>query len=58
MLELVGVVALLNTLYYLHSERSWNFLLEVLYGYFFFFALFWIYPTAFFTLRSRSWMTR
>ena len=58
MLEVVGVMALLNTLYYLHSERSWNFVLEVVYGYFFFFALFWIYPTAFFTLRSRSWMTR
>ena len=58
MLGLVGGIALLNTLYYLHSERSWNFVMELLYGYFFFFALFWIYPAAFFTLRNRSWMTR
>jgi len=58
MLVLVGVMALLNTLYYLHSERSWNFMLELVYGYFFCFALFWIYPAAFLTLRNRSWMTR
>jgi hyaluronan synthase len=45
-------------LYYLHSERSWDFLYGILYSYFAFFSLFWIFPTAIFTVRSRSWMTR
>ncbi|MFA6148140.1 MAG: hypothetical protein WC899_08025 [bacterium] len=40
------------------SERSWDFLFGICYGYFSFFALFWIFPFAALTLRSRSWMTR
>jgi hyaluronan synthase len=54
----MGVVSFVNMLYYLHSERSWDFLYGILYAYFAFFSLFWIFPTAFFTVRSRSWMTR
>jgi hypothetical protein len=30
----------------------------VLYAYFSFFGLFWIFPWAVLTVRSRSWMTR
>ena len=54
----IGIMSMLNMLYYLRSERSWDFLFGVLYGYFSFFALFWIFPYAAVTLRSRSWMTR
>jgi hyaluronan synthase len=54
----IGATALLNTLYFLQSERSMDFVYGVLYAYFAFFGLFWIFPTAFFTVRSRSWMTR
>ncbi|MEJ2697054.1 MAG: glycosyltransferase [Candidatus Sulfobium sp.] len=54
----IGVMALFNMFYYLRSERSWDFLYGVLYAYFSFFALFWIFPWAVLTVRSRSWMTR
>jgi hyaluronan synthase len=54
----MGIISFVNMLYYLHSERSWDFLYGILYTYFAFFSLFWIFPTAFFTVRSRSWMTR
>jgi hyaluronan synthase len=46
------------TLYFLHSERSREFLYGVLYAYFSFFSLFWIFPYALMTVRSRSWLTR
>lgn len=58
LLLVMGMTSLLNMLYYLHSERSWDFIYGVLYSYFAFFALVWIFPTAVFTVRSRSWMTR
>lgn len=54
----MGMISLLNMFYYLHSERSWDFIYGILYSYFAFFTLFWIFPTALFTVRSRSWMTR
>ncbi len=54
----IGLMSFLNVLYYLRSERSWDFLYGVLYSYFSFFALFWIFPYAVLTVRSRSWMTR
>jgi hyaluronan synthase len=54
----MAVVSFINMLYYLHSERSWDFLYGILYTYFAFFSLFWIFPTAILTVRSRSWMTR
>lgn len=58
LLFVMGIFSLLNMLYYLHSERSWDFIYGVFYSYFSFFSLFWIFPTALFTVRSRSWMTR
>ena len=54
----VGIMAMLNMLYYLRMERSWDFLFGIFYAYFSVFALFWIFPYALFTLRSRSWLTR
>jgi hyaluronan synthase len=58
MLTAVGLVSFFNTLCYLRSERSPDFLYGVLYSYFSLFALFWIFPYALFTLRARSWLTR
>jgi hyaluronan synthase len=54
----IGLMSLFNMLYFLRSERSWAFLYGVLYSYFSFVALFWIFPYAVLTVRSRSWMTR
>ena len=54
----IGLMALFNMFYYLRSERSWDFLYGMLYAYFSFFALFWVFPWAVLTVRSRSWMTR
>jgi hyaluronan synthase len=58
LLTAIGLISSLHALYYLHSERSWDFLYGIFYAYFAFFTLFWIFPTAVFTVRSRSWMTR
>jgi hyaluronan synthase len=57
-LIIIGFVAALNMIYYLRSERSWDFIYGIFYAYFSFFTLFWIFPYAVATLRSRSWMTR
>ncbi|HMK64455.1 MAG TPA: glycosyltransferase [Thermodesulfobacteriota bacterium] len=54
----IGVFSFLNALYYLYCERRWDFLYGVLYSYFAFLALFWVFPYALLTVRSRSWMTR
>ena len=54
----IGLMSFLNILYYLHSERSWDFVYGIFYSYFSVFTLFWIFPYALLTLRSRSWMTR
>lgn len=58
LIAVIGVMSFFNMLYYLRSERSLDFLYGVLYAYFAFFALFWIFPYAFLTLRARSWLTR
>jgi hyaluronan synthase len=58
MLLAIMVVSTLYTLYYLRSERSWDFVFGILYGYFSFFALTWIFPYAAMTLRARGWLTR
>jgi hyaluronan synthase len=58
MLVAIGAVSTVYTLYYLRSERSWDFLYGVLYAYFSFFALTWIFPYAALTLRARGWLTR
>jgi CheY-like chemotaxis protein len=54
----IGLMSFLNVLYYLRSEKSWDFVYGIVYSYFAFFTLFWIFPYALLTLRSRSWMTR
>ncbi len=54
----LGLASLFYTLYFLRSERSWEFFYGVAYAYFSAFTLLWIFPFALLTLRSRSWMTR
>ncbi len=54
----IGFISSLHALYYLHSELSWDFVYGIFYAYFSFFTMFWIFPTAVLTVRSRSWMTR
>ena len=58
MLIAIMVVSLVYVLYYLRSERSWDFVFGILYAYFSFFALTWIFPYAALTLRARGWLTR
>ena len=58
MFLVAGALALFNVLYYLRTERSLNFVYGVLYAYFYSFALFWIFPYALVTVRSRGWLTR
>ena len=54
----IGIMSALYTLYYLRSERSWDFVYGIAYAYFSFAALFWIFPYAVMTARARSWLTR
>jgi len=54
----IGAAATLYALYYLRSERSWDFVYGIVYAYFSFFALFWIFPCALLTVRARGWLTR
>jgi hyaluronan synthase len=58
MLVVIGVMSSFYMLYFLRSERSWDIVYGILYAYFSFFALFWIFPYALLTMRSRAWMTR
>ena len=57
-LLVIGLAAFFYMLYYLKSERNWEFAYGILYAYFSAFTLFWIFPFALLTLRNRSWMTR
>ena len=57
-LAAIGVSASFSMLYYLYLERSTRFVHGILYSYFAFFTLWWIFPYAIATVRSRSWMTR
>lgn len=54
----IGTMSAIYMLYFLRSERSWDFLYGILYSYFSFFTLFWIFPYAVLTVRSRGWLTR
>lgn len=54
----IGIGAGFFMLYYVYTERSMRFMHGILYAYFAFFALWWIFPYAIMTVRSRSWMTR
>ncbi len=58
LLIVIGVLSFMNMFYYLRSERSPDFVYGIVYSYFAFVTLFWIFPFALFTVRSRSWMTR
>ena len=52
-------VAVLNSLYYLRSEPSWNgFLHSVGFSLYSTFTMWWIMPYAFFTVRAKGWLTR
>ncbi len=57
-LVIIGIGAAFSMLYYVYRERSLRFVHGILYSYFAFFALWWIFPWALVTVRSRSWMTR
>ncbi len=54
----MGMASLIYSLYFLHSERSFDVVYGVLFSYFSFFSLFWIFPWALVTVRTRGWMTR
>ena len=54
----MGLMSFLNMFYYLHGEHSWDFLYGIFYSYFSFFTLFWVFPYAALTVRSKAWMTR
>ena len=58
MLLAIMIASSLYMLYYLRSERSWDFVFGILYAYFSFFALTWIFPYALLTVRARGWLTR
>lgn len=52
------LVSAFNMLYYLRSERSWDFVYGIGYSFFSAFALFWIFPYAVCTARAQGWLTR
>ncbi len=54
----LGVISLINLVYYLWLERDLDFIYGVIYGYYAFFLLQWIYPYALVTVRDRRWLTR
>ena len=58
MLAVIGIIAFIYSLYYLHSERSFDIVYGVLFSYFAFFSLFWIFPWAVVTARAKGWLTR
>ena len=57
-LAAVGVFSLFNMLYYLRTERSFDFVFGVFYSYFSIAALFWVFPYACLTPRAQGWLTR
>ena len=54
----MGIMSFLNMFYYLQREPSWDFLYGIFYSYFSLFTLFWVFPYAALTVRSKAWMTR
>ncbi len=58
LLAILGVVSLVNLIYYLWLERYLEFIYGVIYTYYAFFLLQWIYPYACLTVRNRHWLTR
>lgn len=58
MAAVIFIVSCFNMLYYLRSERSWDFIYGIFYAYYSTVALFWVFPYAVCTVREQSWMTR
>jgi hyaluronan synthase len=58
LLAALGVISLINLIYYLWLERDLEFIYGIIYSYYAFFLLQWIYPYAFVTVRNRHWLTR
>jgi hyaluronan synthase len=54
----LGVLTMIYMLYYLTQEWDWEFIYGIIYSYFAFFALNWVQPYAFLTLRNSRWLTR
>ncbi|MFZ2087875.1 MAG: glycosyltransferase [Desulfobaccales bacterium] len=54
----LGVFTLVYMYYYIHQERDSEFVYGILYAYFAFFALYWVQPYAFITLKNDRWLTR
>ncbi|MEZ5728430.1 MAG: glycosyltransferase [Burkholderiaceae bacterium] len=54
----IATSAFFYSLYYLRTERSWQFLYGIAYAFVAFFSLFWIYPYALMTARKGGWLTR
>ncbi len=54
----LGVLTMVYMLYYLSQERDWEFIYGIVYSYFAFFALNWVQPYAFLTVRNSRWLTR
>ncbi len=54
----LGVFTLFYMYYYIYQERDGEFIYGILYSYFAFFALNWVQPYAFLTLRNDRWLTR
>jgi hyaluronan synthase len=54
----LGVFTLLWLYYYIHQERDMDFIYGIIYSYFAFFALHWVQPYAFITVRNDRWLTR
>ena len=57
-LAVIGIMVCFNMLYYLRSERSWDFVYGIFYSHYSAFALFWIFSYAVLTVRAKSWLTR
>jgi len=58
LLLVMGVISAFCMLYYLRSERSPEFVYGIMFSYYDLFAMFWVFPVALFTVRSRGWLTR
>jgi hyaluronan synthase len=54
----LGVITLVWMYYYIHQERDMDFIYGIIYSYFAFFALNWVQPWAFLTVRNDRWLTR
>ncbi|MFZ5448239.1 MAG: glycosyltransferase family 2 protein [Thermodesulfobacteriota bacterium] len=54
----MGVFTLIFMYHYIHQERDMDFIYGIIYSYFAVFALNWVQPWAFITVRNDRWLTR